>query len=122
MSTSKIALLGAVLGAAAVLAGPAQSADFDFKGKQIKITIGFGFGGTYGKYSRMFAEHLKKHIPGNPNIIVDSRPGAGGLLAANYAAKAMPANGLNYLVPPDTVLPPLRASCPDWSTACSARR
>ena len=104
MSTSKIALLGAVLGAAAVLAGPAPSADFDFKGKQIKITIGFGFGGTYGKYSRMFAEHLKKHIPGNPNIIVDSRPGAGGLLAANYAAKAMPANGLNYLVPPDTAV------------------
>lgn len=104
ISKNKMALFGATLGAAAMVAGPAQSEDFDFKGKQIKLTIGFGFGGTYGKYSRMFAEHLKRHIPGNPNVIVESRPGAGGLLATNYAAKAMPANGLNYLVPPDSAV------------------
>jgi len=101
---SKFALLGAALGATAMLAAPAQAKDFDFTGKQVKIVIGFGFGGTYGKYSRMFAEHLKNHIPGNPNVIVESRPGAGGLLATNYAAKAMPANGLNYLVPPDSAV------------------
>lgn len=95
-------LLCMACGTAMLLAAPASSQGFDFAGKQIKFVIGFGFGGTYGKYSRMFAEHLKKHIPGNPNIIVDSRPGAGGLLATNYAAKAMPANGLNYLVPPDS--------------------
>lgn len=101
---SKIALLGAALGAAAMFAAPAQAQDFNFSGKQIKLTIGFGFGGTYGQYSRLFAEHLKTHIPGNPNIIVDSRPGAGGLLATNYAARAMPADGLNYLVPPDSAV------------------
>ena len=99
---SKFAVIGATLGAAAMLAAPAQSQDFDFKGKQIKLTIGYGFGGTYGKYSRMFAEHLPNHIPGKPKIIVDSRPGAGGLLATNYAAKAMPADGYHYIVPPDT--------------------
>lgn len=99
-----IALVGATLGVTAMLAAPSKAADFDFAGKQIKLVIGFGFGGTYGKYSRMFAEHLKTHLPGNPNIIVESRPGAGGLLAANYAAKAMPANGLNYLVPPDSAV------------------
>lgn len=101
---SKIALIGAVLGATAMLAAPAKAQEFDFSGKQIKLLIGFGFGGTYGKYSRMFAEHLKNHIPGNPNIIVESRPGAGGLIATNYAAKAMPADGLNYLVPPDSAV------------------
>ena len=95
-------LLCVACGTAMLLAAPASSQGFDFAGKQIKLVIGFGFGGTYGKYTRMFAEHLKKHIPGNPNIIVDSRPGAGGLLATNYAAKAMPADGLNYLVPPDS--------------------
>ena len=94
-----VALLGAAL-AAAVPMSTLQADSFDFSGKQIKLVIGFGFGGTYGKYTRMFAEHLKAHIPGNPNIIVESRPGAGGVLATNYAAKAMPANGLNYLVPP----------------------
>ena len=90
------------LAAFCLLGTPKESNAFDFAGKEVKLVIGYGFGGTYGKYSRMFAEHLKRHIPGKPNIIVDSRPGAGGLLATNYAAKAMPANGLNYLVPPDS--------------------
>ncbi len=96
--------LGCALVATALAAVPAKAQGFDFSGKQIKLVIGFGFGGTYGKYSRMFAEHLKKHLPGNPTIIVDSRPGAGGLLAMNYAAKAMPADGLNYIVPPDSAV------------------
>ena len=34
---SKIALLGAALGATAMLAAPAQAKDFDFSGKQIKL-------------------------------------------------------------------------------------
>ncbi|MEQ9361454.1 MAG: tripartite tricarboxylate transporter substrate-binding protein, partial [Rhodospirillales bacterium] len=98
----RIAMIGAALGAVAVLAGPAKAQDFDFAGKQLKIVIGFGVGGTYGKYAQMFADHLEKYIPGNPTIIVESRPGAGGMLATNYAAQAMPANGLNYFVPPDS--------------------
>ncbi len=97
----QVALFGAAFGIAAMFAAPAK-AEFDFSGKQIKIAIGFGFGGTYGQYARMFAEHLKPYIPGNPTIVVDSRPGAGGLRMTNYAAQAMPADGLNYMVPPDS--------------------
>lgn len=97
-----VPFIGTLFAAAALMATPAKSQSFDFSGKQIKLVIGFGFGGTYGKYSRMFAEHLKKHIPGQPTIIVDSRPGAGGLLAMNYAGRAMPADGLNYIVPVDS--------------------
>ncbi|HJO68059.1 MAG TPA: hypothetical protein QF804_00060, partial [Rhodospirillales bacterium] len=55
----------AAAGIAALAAQPVAAADF-YAGKQMKITIGFGFGGTYGKYSRLFADHLAKHIPGNP--------------------------------------------------------
>ena len=103
MITARSIALGALaFGAATLLGAPAQSRDFDFEGKQVKLVIGYGFGGTYGKYSRMFADYLSKHIPGNPKVIVDSRPGAGGLKATNYAANAMVANGLNYLVPPDS--------------------
>ena len=71
---SKIALLGAALGAAAMLRRPRPGERFRFLRQADQIAIGFGFGGTYGKYSRMFAEHLKKHIPGNPNIIVTRAP------------------------------------------------
>ncbi len=95
--------LSIALAAAAIaaLAAPPASAQF-YAGKQMKITIGFGFGGTYGKYSRLFAEHMARHIPGNPTIIVESRPGAGGIKAMNYAANVMRADGLNMFLPIDS--------------------
>lgn len=94
----------AVAAAGALFAAAPASAAFDFSGKTITFVIGYGFGGTYGKYSRTMAEHLKNHIPGNPNIIVQSQPGAGGIKASNYAYNVMPKNGLNVLVPPDTIV------------------
>ena len=80
-----------------------KTADF-YSGKTISIFIGYGFGGTYGKYARTMAEHLPKHIPGNPKIIVKSMPGAGGIKMANYASQAMPKRGYHFLMPPDTVV------------------
>ena len=57
----------------------------------MKIVIGFGIGGTYGNYAQMFADHLKKYIAGDPTIIVESRPSAGGLKALNYVGNPMQA-------------------------------
>jgi tripartite-type tricarboxylate transporter receptor subunit TctC len=72
-----------------------------YSGKTITIYIGYGFGGTYGKYSRTMAKHLTKHIPGHPKLIVKSMPGAGGIKMTNFAYNAMPKNGYHFLVPPD---------------------
>ncbi len=84
-------------------ASAAPLGDF-YKNKTITVYIGYGFGGTYGKYSRTMAEHLSKFIEGNPNIIVKSQPGAGGIKMTNFAYKAMPRGGYHWLVPPDTVV------------------
>ena len=100
---SKIALLGAALGAAAMLAAPAQAQDFNFSGKQIKTAIGFGFGGTYGKYSRLFAEHLKTTFPATRTSSSNRVPA----LVACWPRITLPGNagnGLNYLVPPDSAV------------------
>ncbi len=102
----KIRTLGvaAALALTFSLAAPPASAqglgDF-YKGQQITIAIGYGFGGTYGKYSRLFSQYLRKHIPGDPNIIVQSMPGAGGIKMTNYAYNVMPSQGYHLLVPPD---------------------
>jgi len=72
-----------------------------YRGKTIQIYIGYGFGGTYGKYSRTMAKHLTKHIPGNPQLIVKSMPGAGGIKMTNFAYTAMPKGGYHILMPPD---------------------
>src|ERR1043166_8939575 len=43
------------------------AADF-YKGKTVRIIVGFTAGGGYDAYSRLIGRHLHKHIPGNPNV------------------------------------------------------
>ena len=92
----------AIIAAAGVAASPAlaQEAAF-FKGKTMKIVIPYGPGGTYDKYGNSFSRHLKKHIPGRPNIILQHMPGAGGAKAMNFTYNIMSKNGLNMVVPLD---------------------
>ncbi len=102
----RLGAAGVALIAGAMLTGPASAdaiADF-YKGKTVKIIFGFSVGGTYGKYSLTLAEFLKKHIPGNPNVIAESRPGAGGVKAANYAFNAMPKDGTGLYMPLETLV------------------
>ncbi len=102
----KLGAAGAALIAGAMMAGPASAdpiADF-YKGRTVKIVFGFSPGGTYGKYSFTLAEFLEKHIPGNPNVIAESRPGAGGVKAANYAYNAMPKDGTGLYMPLETMV------------------
>lgn len=94
----------AVLAAGTLLAQPAAAAsDVEkvYSGRTVTIIYGYGAGGTYGKTSLLLSRHLGRHIPGNPTVITQSMPGAGGLKAANYAYNVMPKNGLFLLMPPD---------------------
>lgn len=61
----------------------AQSEDY-YAGKTITVIVGLAPGGSADTLVRMFVPHLKKHIPGQPNIVVQNMPGAGGVLAFNY--------------------------------------
>ncbi|HEX2114618.1 MAG TPA: tripartite tricarboxylate transporter substrate-binding protein, partial [Alphaproteobacteria bacterium] len=64
-----------------------------YKGKQIRIVISTGVAGGYAEYARVLSEHLPRHIAGQPNIIVQSMPGAGGLTATNWLYASAPADG-----------------------------
>jgi tripartite-type tricarboxylate transporter receptor subunit TctC len=64
-----------------------------YRGKQIRIVIGSGPGGTYDIYSRLISRHMPRFIPGNPTIIVQPRAGAGGLIAANAVYNTEPKDG-----------------------------
>jgi tripartite-type tricarboxylate transporter receptor subunit TctC len=84
MTTKKAILIAS---AGALIAGtPAAASDF-YSQKTITITVGLGAGGSYDLYSRMLARHMGAHIPGNPNFVVQNRPGAGGMLAYNQASR-----------------------------------
>jgi tripartite-type tricarboxylate transporter receptor subunit TctC len=64
-----------------------------YRGKTIRIIVGFAAGGGFDAYARVIARHMGRHIPGNPSIIVDNMTGAGSRVAANFLFKA-PADGL----------------------------
>lgn len=65
-----------------------------YKGKTIRIVVGFTAGGGYDMYSRLIARHMGKHIPGNPAIMVENMAGAGSLIAANHVYKVAKPDGL----------------------------
>lgn len=64
-----------------------------YQGKTITIYVGFGPGGGYDMYGRLAADFLGAHIPGNPEVIVENMPGAGGRLAAQYLHSVAPQDG-----------------------------
>ncbi|MCC2097469.1 MAG: hypothetical protein KDJ29_11295 [Hyphomicrobiales bacterium] len=85
------------LGAIALLAAPiamsgAQAADF-YKGRKITMIIPSSAGGGYDTYARLLARHIGRHIPGNPDIVPQNMPGAGGKVSAAYVANAAPKDG-----------------------------
>jgi tripartite-type tricarboxylate transporter receptor subunit TctC len=61
----------------------AQTVEEFYRSKPITMLIGSGAGGGYDTYARIFARHLSRHIPGNPNIIAKNVPAAAGLAAAS---------------------------------------
>jgi tripartite-type tricarboxylate transporter receptor subunit TctC len=67
-------------------------ADF-YKGKVIHLVVGFGPGAAYDGFARLYAEFLPKHIPGHPTFVVENKPGAASLIAANYLYSAAPKDG-----------------------------
>jgi tripartite-type tricarboxylate transporter receptor subunit TctC len=77
--TLRIAALALALGAASPAA--AQTPEQFYKGKTITILLGHPPGGSYDLYARLAADHMKRFIPGNPNIIVQHKPGGGGVAA-----------------------------------------
>ena len=91
MRLTSIALV-LCLASAPACAQAQESAPF-YRGKTIRIVISTGVAGGYAEYARVIAEHMGRHIAGNPGFIVQSMPGAGGLQAANYLFAQAPQDG-----------------------------
>ena len=64
-----------------------------YSGRAVTIFQSAGAGGTYAAYAIAFAPYLEKHIPGNPTIVVDFMPGAGGIRATNFINSNAPKDG-----------------------------
>jgi tripartite-type tricarboxylate transporter receptor subunit TctC len=74
--------------------GRANAQEPFYKGKVIKIVVGFSAGGGYDTYARLIGRHMTRHISGNPTIVVENMPGAGSLVSANSLYKVAKPDGL----------------------------
>jgi len=87
-----IMLVAATLFGTGALPAAADVADF-YRGKRINFVIGFGTGGGYDIYARLFARFVGEHIPGNPTVVPQNMPGAGSRRAANWLYAVAPKDG-----------------------------
>jgi len=91
---AKLSVLGgAALSMLGFTAAHAQPAAEFFAGKTISIQVGFSAGGGYDQYARVLGQHLSKHVPGRPQIVVKNMPGAGSLKLAVYMQTVAPRDG-----------------------------
>ena len=82
MSTNKartrlmMALGAALLATASAKPAQAQAPEVFYKGKQMVMLVYSPGGSTYDIYARALVRHMDRHIPGKPNFVVQTMPGA----------------------------------------------
>lgn len=87
--------LGALWSVGVLAAAPASAqapADF-YKDRNLTIVSGHDIGGGFDAYVRLMGRHIGKYVPGKPNVIVSSMPGAGSMIAANHMFNVAPKDG-----------------------------
>jgi len=88
--------LVAILSALLFWVAPARSADdvaAFYRGRQLRIVVGTAAGGGYDLFARAVARHIGAHIPGNPAVIVQNLPAAGGMVMTNQLYASAPRDG-----------------------------
>jgi tripartite-type tricarboxylate transporter receptor subunit TctC len=77
-----VMIKGLLIAAAAIAFATPASAQF-FKGKTLTVMVNYGAGGNVDTEARILARDLPRHVAGNPTVIIQNMPGAGGLHAMN---------------------------------------
>lgn len=88
-----------LLGACLLLPVKLWSQDF-YQGKTVRIINYSKPGDSYDAWARLMARHMPRYVPGNPAMIVENLPGAGGLVAVNEVYNRAKPDGLTLLFPP----------------------
>jgi tripartite-type tricarboxylate transporter receptor subunit TctC len=96
----------AVLAVVSLSAGAAaaQSVEAFYKKGGFRMVVASGAGGGYDTYTRVLARHYGRHLPGQPNIVVQNMPGASGMLATNWAYNSAPRDGSRMLATYSAIL------------------
>jgi len=84
---------------AGFIAGAAAQSESFYNGKTVRIIVGSTPGGFYDRWARLLSRYMPKHLPGNPNFVVQNMPGASSVVAANYVYNLPKPDGLTVVMP-----------------------
>jgi tripartite-type tricarboxylate transporter receptor subunit TctC len=84
---------GGLLALLLAFAAGSALADGFYKGKTITIVTSTGVGGSYDGIARLVARFMPRHIPDQPNMVVQNMPGGGNVIATNYMYNIAPKDG-----------------------------
>jgi len=114
MRPMRFSILAAPCLLALVTSAQAQTPAEFYSGKTMTMVIGLSPGGGYDTFGRAVARFMGRHIPGQPNFIVQNMPGAGSLTAVLYLDNAAAKDGtvittFNPGIITDAITDPARA-------------
>src|SRR6476620_3558916 len=89
-----IAAIVVVLGLWALSSASTFAQSQFFAGKTITVVLGGPPAGSADMRTRAVTNLLRKHIPGNPNIVIQYMPAGGGRQAANHVFNVAKPDGL----------------------------
>lgn len=78
-----------LLGLALLLASPATA----FDARLVTLKVGYPPGGDYDMMTRILSRHLGRHLPGNPDVVVQNVPGSGSMRLTQLLLGSEPADG-----------------------------
>jgi tripartite-type tricarboxylate transporter receptor subunit TctC len=97
-----LAATAAVVGAFATSVIPAGA--LDFAGKTVNIIVPYTEGGGTDLYARLFVPYLRKHLPGNPTVVIRNMPGGGSIMGSNHFDKTAKPDGLTIVATSSSTL------------------
>lgn len=89
-------LVGRMAIAMTLAVSPAAAQVPFYQGKQLSMLINFGAGSSTDIEARLFGRHIGKHIAGSPTLIMQNKPGAGGLTGGLYMGEVAPKDGTMF--------------------------
>jgi tripartite-type tricarboxylate transporter receptor subunit TctC len=105
-------IIAALAGLAALAALPLSAHSEEYPTRPIKIIVPTAAGGLSDLSARIFGQKLEQRT--KTAVVIENRPGAGGIIAAEYAAK-QPPDGYTLFVgaqQPMAILPNLKTKLP----------
>lgn len=91
--TRRAALAAGALALSIGMVGAGHAEEVSFEGQTVELMVNFAAGGGTDTAARLVAPFVAKHLPGEPDLIVTNRAGAGGTAAVEYLIDSLPPDG-----------------------------